>query len=444
MSLPTGVYTVTASALGYDTTSATSVTISADVTTTLNLSLLPSSSLWATPATLETTILTGTSTTLVLTLTNGSSSPIAYSMLEDLGEFHPYSTSNNSPDSIQALENYPQDARKAPESAWRNAPAITINGIESSILLNEGFEGGVVPPIGWSEVVSNSAYNWQILTAGTDFPYNGSYAADVKYDPGLYNQNEWLLSPEVNITWEKLSFWSMGSVYWCRETYDNCDLNVWLVIDDVGGGDDIFVGKGDDVWPANFTWTQSEFDLAPYLLSEPVRIGFQYVGLDGAQVAIDDIRLTNSGDIPWLSTSPITGTIPAGASQEIDVTFDASVVAQTGQYTGTLHIISDDLINPDMSVPVLMNVFSDFTISGNAGVAGAILSYIDDVPMNVIAEPNGNYALTVAQGWSGTVTPSKAGYIFSPASRSYNNVHADQTGQNYTARFAVYIPIIIR
>ncbi|MBK7455210.1 MAG: hypothetical protein IPJ46_16250, partial [Anaerolineales bacterium] len=45
----------------------------------------------------------------------------------------------------------------------------------------------------------------------------------------------------------------------------------------------------------------------------------------------------------------------------------------------------------------------------------------------------GNYSFTVSDGWSGTVTPSKAGYAFTPPSRSYANVTANQTNQNYTA-----------
>jgi hypothetical protein len=45
----------------------------------------------------------------------------------------------------------------------------------------------------------------------------------------------------------------------------------------------------------------------------------------------------------------------------------------------------------------------------------------------------GNYACTAPQGWSGTVTPSLSGYTFTPPSRSYSNVGANQTAQNYAA-----------
>ena len=70
------------------------------------------------------------------------------------------------------------------------------------------------------------------------------------------------------------------------------------------------------------------------------------------------------------------------------------------------------------------------TISGNAGVAGATLNYTGG---STSADGSGNYAFNVPPGWSGTVTPSKADYVFSPTNRTYTNVVANQTAQNYTA-----------
>jgi hypothetical protein len=77
--------------------------------------------------------------------------------------------------------------------------------------------------------------------------------------------------------------------------------------------------------------------------------------------------------------------------------------------------------------------FMVVNISGNAGVAGATLIYTDGNVKTVTADGSGNYALPVAYNWSGTVTPAKAGFWFSPASRSYSNVKTDQIGQNYGA-----------
>ncbi len=76
------------------------------------------------------------------------------------------------------------------------------------------------------------------------------------------------------------------------------------------------------------------------------------------------------------------------------------------------------------------------TISGNAGVGGAMLSYNDGASKTVTADGTGAYTLTVPWNWSGTVTPSKTGYVFLPINYLYTNVTVDQTVQNYTATLA--------
>ena len=76
------------------------------------------------------------------------------------------------------------------------------------------------------------------------------------------------------------------------------------------------------------------------------------------------------------------------------------------------------------------------TISGNAGVGSAVLSYHDDTDKTSSADGGGIYSFAVPYGWSGTVTPSRAGYLFTPVNRTYSHVLADQTGQNFTARVA--------
>jgi hypothetical protein len=78
------------------------------------------------------------------------------------------------------------------------------------------------------------------------------------------------------------------------------------------------------------------------------------------------------------------------------------------------------------------NVYSP-TISGNAGVDGATLSYTDGTPKTVTADGSGNYSITVPYGWSGTVTPSKTGYTFTPDSKDYTDVTANQTAQDFSA-----------
>ena len=76
---------------------------------------------------------------------------------------------------------------------------------------------------------------------------------------------------------------------------------------------------------------------------------------------------------------------------------------------------------------------NDHTISGTTGVAGVTLSYTDGTPKTATSTVGGAYSFTVSYNWSGTVTPSLAGYTFAPVSTTYTNVVTDQTLQNYTA-----------
>lgn len=83
-----------------------------------------------------------------------------------------------------------------------------------------------------------------------------------------------------------------------------------------------------------------------------------------------------------------------------------------------------------------------FTISGNAGVAGATLSYTDGTPKTATASGSGNYSFAVSYNWSGAVTPSLTGYNFTPSYRTYTNVLSDKTNQNYTAVVACSRPTL--
>lgn len=191
-------------------------------------------------------------------------------------------------------------------SPWSNTASVTVwsKTVLPAILrlapsvppgtglpISEGFESAIVPPSGWSLVSTNPYYTWEINNFN---PVQGIYYANVLYDPGLSPQDEILLSPQFTASNATLSFYSFGSPYWCRDTYDNCDLNVWIVVGAWGGGNDIFVRTVDSDWIGTWTWTFTIINLTPYLpAGTPARIAFQYVGLDGAQIGIDQISISS-------------------------------------------------------------------------------------------------------------------------------------------------------
>ncbi|GAG25712.1 unnamed protein product, partial [marine sediment metagenome] len=70
-----------------------------------------------------------------------------------------------------------------------------------------------------------------------------------------------------------------------------------------------------------------------------------------------------------------------------------------------------------------------YTISGSVGTLDGVT--MSGLPGNPVTA-GGTYSATVDYDWSGTVTPTKAGYTFDPANRVYSNVTSDQTSQDYT------------
>ena len=74
-----------------------------------------------------------------------------------------------------------------------------------------------------------------------------------------------------------------------------------------------------------------------------------------------------------------------------------------------------------------------YTITGNAGVAGVVLSWDEGGAHTATTDSNGDYIINVSSGWSGTITPALSGYEFSPSNRFYNSVGADAPGEDYAA-----------
>ena len=72
-------------------------------------------------------------------------------------------------------------------------------------------------------------------------------------------------------------------------------------------------------------------------------------------------------------------------------------------------------------------------ISGNAGVAGATVSYSGTALGSVTADGSGNYVIINLANGSYTITPSKTGYTFSPTSASETVNGANITGVDFGA-----------
>jgi hypothetical protein len=76
-----------------------------------------------------------------------------------------------------------------------------------------------------------------------------------------------------------------------------------------------------------------------------------------------------------------------------------------------------------------------FTISGTVGLNHVLLR---GLPGNPVSRDDGSYSAQVEYGWSGTVTPTREGYMFESPSRTYTKVTEDLPNEDYVARVLTF------
>jgi len=174
------------------------------------------------------------------------------------------------------------------------------------VLLQEGFEDGVMPPSGWSVDITNPNYTWDIVDAASEpeLVHSGDYAAVVRWCH-TSSQDEWLISPEVDLTpgygSANVSFWAN-----CWNTKPDCNVKVWICGD--GFADVIWNMNEDEDWP-DAQYRLVDLDISNYI-GNVITIKWQYVGMRlYKDFALDDV-LVYTGDAPIppeLEIGEITG-----------------------------------------------------------------------------------------------------------------------------------------
>jgi len=85
----------------------------------------------------------------------------------------------------------------------------------------------------------------------------------------------------------------------------------------------------------------------------------------------------------------------------------------------------------DYAATAIYQISGTITASG-AGLAGVSLGASTGATCDT-TNSSGQYTCSVAEGWSGTFTPSLSGYVFTPVARTHTNVNTNQSAQNFTA-----------
>jgi M6 family metalloprotease-like protein len=86
------------------------------------------------------------------------------------------------------------------------------------------------------------------------------------------------------------------------------------------------------------------------------------------------------------------------------------------------------------TISFTVGVGGGYVIGGTVTAGGSPLPGVtlNGLPGNPVSNGSGVYSAVVPSGWSGTVTPTLAGYVFTPAQTAYSNVTGNRT-TDYTA-----------
>ena len=162
-------------------------------------------------------------------------------------------------------------------------------------LFSEGFEGTTFPPTGWTKTNTDATTSYQWIQTSASHQHGGTYCAGVHWDPTLAQQNEWLITPTLNLTSltiPMLNFWWSMSYYWGVSPNNNYDFKVKVSSDGGTNWNIIWTEDSAGVF-SDFLYYKQTINLSAYDTCTNFKIAFQYIGSNGYNLYIDDISVSD-------------------------------------------------------------------------------------------------------------------------------------------------------
>lgn len=181
------------------------------------------------------------------------------------------------------------------------------------VMLNETFDSGI--PSTWTIQRTNLTQTWR----------GASATATVTYDENLEQQDEWLITPTLDFSGELqtiyLDFEAGLSYYWSVSPNNNYDL-VAKISTDNGTTWTPLWSETDLGEFESFVMNPVHLDISAYIGQPNVKLAFQYVGLDGAQASIDNVRIEGFAETPQ---PPLCGTLVSPANGAEGVNYQPNI-----------------------------------------------------------------------------------------------------------------------
>lgn len=183
---------------------------------------------------------------------------------------------------------------------------LPVAVFSQTTMLNENFESGSIPST-WSVQQLNASETWAV-EAGTT-----SFVAAVNYDESLGQQNEWLITPTLDLSTTMTYTFTADvglSYYWSVDPENNYDAFIKISTD--GGTTWTQIWTETDLGTfENWTLNPVTLDLSSYSGNANVKLAFQYVGSDGAALYVDNVKVVSS---PPPTTAPICAVLTSPAN----------------------------------------------------------------------------------------------------------------------------------
>lgn len=193
----------------------------------------------------------------------------------------------------------------------------------SQVLLNEGFEDGLIPPTGWS-VVANSPDEGWIGWSTQSTAHSGTWAAYIPY--ALPSHNSYLITPQLSLSGHKLlSFWY--AVDFASDAYNT---SLTIEISTSGNATSQFVLLDTMAFPTeNLEFINAVIDLGNYT-GQNIYIAFHVQDEYGSGVFLDDIMVYDAPDC----LSPMDATASNATTHGVTISWtpDAGVSSYVLQY----------------------------------------------------------------------------------------------------------------
>ncbi len=105
-------------------------------------------------------------------------------------------------------------------------------------------------------------------------------------------------------------------------------------------------------------WRLTVLDLSPWV-GQVIRLRYYFDTIDPIANAypgwfFDDVLVSAAG-VPWLTVTPLGGSVPAGSTQPLEARFDATGLTP-GNFQAEIHIASNDPDEPQVTVPAHLHV----------------------------------------------------------------------------------------